>query len=60
MNKNDDLGSELADEFLHAQADAGDYFLEEEAFEYRLTQHEMQMLALQGRALLFIDSFRLK
>jgi hypothetical protein len=60
MNKNDDLGGELADEFLHAQADAGDYFLEEEAFEYRLTQYEMQMLALQGRALLFIDSFRPK
>jgi hypothetical protein len=60
MNKNDDLRGELADEFLHAQADAGDYFLEEEAFQYRLTQHEMQMLALQGRALLFIDSFRPK
>jgi hypothetical protein len=60
MNESDDLCSELADEFLHAQADAGDYFLKEEAFEYRLTQYEMQMLALQGRALLFIDSFRPK
>ncbi len=60
MNENDNLSGELADEFLQAQADAGDYFLEEEAFEYRLTQHEMQMLALQGRALLFIDSIRRK
>ena len=60
MNESDYLGDEPADEFLQAQADAGDYFLEEEAFEYRLTQHEMKMLARQGRALLFIDSFRKK
>jgi hypothetical protein len=60
MNESDDLGSELADEFLQSQADAGDYFLEEEAFEYRVTQDEMQMLAWQGQALLFIDSFRPK
>ena len=60
MSENDYLGGELADEFLQAQADAGDYFLEEEGYEYRPTQHEIQMLALQGRALLFIDSIRRK
>lgn len=60
MNEHDYLSGDLADEFLHAQADAGDYFLEEEGYEYRPTQHEMQMLALQGRALLFIDSFKRK
>jgi hypothetical protein len=60
MNENDYLGGELTDEFLQAQADAGDYFLEEEGYEYRPTQHEIQMLALQGRALLFIDSIRRK
>jgi hypothetical protein len=60
MNENDYLGGEMADEFLQAQADAGDYFLEEEGYEYRPTQHEIQMLALQGRALLFIDSIRRK
>jgi hypothetical protein len=60
MNENDYLGSEMADEFLQAQADAGDYFLEEEGYEYRPTQREIQMLALQGRALLFIDSIRRK
>ena len=60
MNENDYLSGELADEFLQAQADAGDYFLEEEGYAYRPTQQEMQMLARQGRSLLFIDSFRRK
>ena len=51
---------ELTDEFLHAQADAGDYFLDEEGFQYRPTQEEMEMLVLEGQALLFIDSLKKK
>jgi hypothetical protein len=58
MNEGDYLSSEFPDDFLHAQADAGDYFLDEEGFQYRLTQYEMQMLALEGRALLFIDCLK--
>ena len=58
MNESDYLSSEFADEFLHAQADAGDYFLYEEGFEYRPTQHEMQVLAVEGRALLFLDCLK--
>jgi hypothetical protein len=58
MNESDFLAGGFSDEFLHEQADAGDYFLDEEGFHYRPTQYEMQMLALEGRALLFIDSFK--
>jgi len=60
MYEGDDISSEQWDAFLNTQADIGDYYLEQEAFEYRPTQQEMQMLALQGRALLFIDSLKRK
>jgi hypothetical protein len=60
MDENDDISSEEWNAFLNTQADIGDYWLDQEAFEYRPTQHEMQMLALQGRALLFIDSLKRK
>ena len=52
------LSGEFSDEFLHTQADIGDYLLDEEGFQYRLTQDEMKRLALEGQALLFIDSFK--
>jgi hypothetical protein len=32
---------EFTDEFWHAQADPGDYFLDQEGFQYRLTQDEV-------------------
>ena len=47
--------SEFTDEFLHAQADAGDYLLDEEGFQYRPTRGEMEKLALEGESLLLID-----
>jgi hypothetical protein len=56
MPQGDDyLSAEFADEFLHAQADAGDHLLDQEGFQYRLTQDEMKKLAIEGQALLFID-----
>jgi hypothetical protein len=58
MYESDDKSSEEWDQFLNIQADIGDYFLDQEAFDYRPTQHEMQMLALEGRAILFIDSLK--
>ena len=58
MNEMNYLSGEFSDEFLHTQADIGDYLLDEEGFQYRLTQDEMQRLALEGQALLFIDSFK--
>ena len=60
MYEGDDKSSEEWNEFLNTQADIGDYYLDQEGFEYRPTQQEMQMLALQGRALLFIDSLKPK
>jgi hypothetical protein len=50
--------SEFMDEFLHAQADAGDHLLDEEGFQYWPTQNEMKMLALEGQSLLFVDSLK--
>jgi hypothetical protein len=55
MNENDYLASEFSDDFLDAQADAGDYFLDEEGFQYRPTRDEMEKLALEGESLLLID-----
>ena len=52
MNESNYLSGEFSDDFLHAQADAGDYLLDEEAFQYRPTQDEMKKLALEaGRAI---------
>ena len=58
MNESNYLSGEFTDEFLHAQADAGDYFLDDEGLEYRPTQDEMQKLALEGQSLLFIDCLK--
>jgi len=56
MNEMNYLSGEFTDDFLHAQADVGDYILDEEGFRYRPTQDEMKKLALEGQSLLFIDS----
>jgi hypothetical protein len=55
MNENDYLASEFSDDFLDGQADAGDYLLDEEGFQYRPTRDEMEQLALEGESLLLID-----
>jgi len=48
MNEINDLSDEFTDEFLHVQADAGDYLLDEEAS--RIGQKdEMKKLALGRR-----------
>jgi hypothetical protein len=57
MPQEDDyLSTEFPDAFLHAQADAGDYLLDQEGFQYRLTQDALKKLAREGQTLLFIDS----
>jgi hypothetical protein len=58
MNESNHLSGEFTDEFLHAQADAGHYLLNEEGFQYRPTQDEMKKLALEGHSLLFIDCLK--
>jgi hypothetical protein len=58
MNESNYLSGEFSDDFLHAQADAGDYLLDEEGFQYRPTQDEIKKLILEGQSLLFIDSLK--
>jgi hypothetical protein len=58
MNEIEYLSGEFTDEFLDAQAQAGDNLLDEEGFQYRITQDEMKMLALEGQALLYIASLK--
>ena len=58
MNEKNYLLGEFTNEFLHAQADVGDYLLDEEGFQYRPTQDELKSLALEGTSLLFIDCLK--
>jgi hypothetical protein len=58
MDESNYLAGEFTDEFLDAQADAGDYLLDEQGFQYWPTQDEMKKLALEGESLLFIDSLK--
>jgi hypothetical protein len=58
MDEMNYLSGEFTDEFLHKQADAGDYLLDQEGFQYRPTQDEMKRLALEGQSLLFIDRLK--
>jgi hypothetical protein len=58
MNESKYLSGEFTDEFLRAQADAGNYLLDEEGFQYRPTQDDMKKLALEGQSLLFIDCLK--
>jgi hypothetical protein len=55
MDEIDYLSGELTDQVLHAQADTGDRILDAEAFEYRLTQQEIEKLVRSGEILIFID-----
>ncbi len=55
MDEMNYLSGEFTDEFLHAQADAGDYLLDEEGFQYRPTEDEVRRLVLEGKALLYMD-----
>lgn len=44
MSEMDYLSGEFTDEDLHAQADNGDRMLDAEAFDYRLTQEDIEVL----------------
>ncbi|HEY2424138.1 MAG TPA: hypothetical protein VGH55_08535 [Chthoniobacterales bacterium] len=58
MNETKNLSNGFSEEFLHAQPDASDHFLDKESLEYRTTQEEMKALALEGVSLLFIDCLK--
>jgi hypothetical protein len=58
MNEMNYPWGDVADDLLHAQADIGECLLDEEAFQYRPTQDELNKLVLEGISLLFIDSLK--
>jgi hypothetical protein len=55
MNSEEHYESEFSDDYLDAQADAGDCFLDEIGFQYRLTSTEILELVRQGHDWLEIE-----
>ena len=56
MSSDEYYASEFSDDYLDAQADAGDYFLEKSGFYFRLDPAEVSALVLEGARLLLVDS----
>ena len=55
MSREESYASELSNEYLDAQADAGDFFLAESGFQYRLNPAEILELVREGHHWLAID-----
>ena len=55
MSSEDYYASEFTDDYLDAQADAGDYFLDRTGFQYRLNSAEIAELVREGHNWLLID-----
>jgi hypothetical protein len=51
MTESNYYADEFTDAELHALADAGDYYLSKETWEYRLTPAEISRLMIDGRVL---------
>jgi hypothetical protein len=55
MSSEEYYAAEFSDEYLDAQADAGDYFLDESGFYFRLNSAEVSELVREGEVLLRSD-----
>jgi len=55
MRSEEYYASEFSDDYLDAQADAGDFFLDESGFQYRLNSAEILELVREGHDWLVID-----
>jgi hypothetical protein len=55
MSSEEYYASEFPDDYLDAQADAGDYFLDESGFYFRLNPAEVSELVQEGEILLVGD-----
>jgi hypothetical protein len=55
MSSEEYYASEFSDDYLAAQADAGDYFLNESGFQYRLNSAEISERVREGQHWLVID-----
>jgi len=55
MSSEEYYAAEFSDDYLDAQADAGDYFLDESGFYFRLNSAEFAELVREGERLLLGD-----
>ena len=55
MSSEEYYASEFSDDYLDAQADAGDYFLDESGFYFGLNSAEVSELVQEGKILLVRD-----
>ena len=55
MSSEEYYASEFSDDYLDARADAGDYFLDESGFYFRLNSAEVSELVQEGELLLVCD-----
>jgi hypothetical protein len=55
MSSEEYYASEFSDDYLDGQADAGDYFLDESGFYFRLNSAEVSELVQEGEILLVHD-----
>jgi hypothetical protein len=55
MSSEEYYASAFSDDYLDAQADAGDYFLDESGFYFRLNSAEVSELVREGELLLLCD-----
>ena len=55
MSSEEYYASEFSDDYLDAQADAGDYFLDESGFYFRFNSAEVSELVQEGEILLVRD-----
>ena len=55
MSSEEYYTSEFTDDYLDAQADAGDYFLDESGFYFRLNSVEVSEIVWEGGLLLLCD-----
>ena len=49
MNEAEDYAGELTDDFLNAQADSGDYYCDEQGYQFLPTQEEMKAPPLPSK-----------
>ena len=58
MSSEEYYAAEFSDDYLNAQAGAGDYFLDESGFYFRLNSAEVSELVREGELLLLCDKLR--
>jgi len=60
MKEEEYPGGEFTDAELNALADAGEFYLDEDGFEYQLSDAQLDRLADHGQRLLDLENFKRK